>query len=134
MGRSGYSESCEGWDLIRWRGAVASAIRGHRGQALLQEMADTLDAMEVRELVAGELESDGQHCALGSVGLRRGIQLAELDPYDREGIAKAFGIAGALVAEIAFVNDGEYSYRHESPAERWQRVRAWVDNQIRKEA
>lgn len=24
MGRSGYHDGCEGWDLIRWRGAVAS--------------------------------------------------------------------------------------------------------------
>ena len=31
MSRSGYEDGLEMWDLIRWRGAVASAIRGKRG-------------------------------------------------------------------------------------------------------
>lgn len=33
MSRSGYSEDLDMWDLIRWRGAVKSALRGKRGQA-----------------------------------------------------------------------------------------------------
>jgi hypothetical protein len=37
MSRSGYSDDLENWSLIRWRGAVASAIRGRRGQAFLRE-------------------------------------------------------------------------------------------------
>ena len=42
MSRSGYSDSLENWDLIRWRGQVASAIRGKRGQQLLKELADAM--------------------------------------------------------------------------------------------
>ena len=45
MSRSGYSDDLEPWDLIRWRGAVNSAIKGKRGRALLQKMADALDAL-----------------------------------------------------------------------------------------
>ena len=28
MSRSGYTDECDGWELVRWRGAVNSAIRG----------------------------------------------------------------------------------------------------------
>jgi hypothetical protein len=47
MSRSGYSDDHSEWDLIRWRGAVASAIRGKRGQAFLRELLVALDAMPV---------------------------------------------------------------------------------------
>jgi hypothetical protein len=43
------------WSHIRWRGAVASAIRGGRGQAFLREMLAAMDAMPVKRLVANEL-------------------------------------------------------------------------------
>ncbi|KGC50992.1 hypothetical protein DO66_5867 [Burkholderia pseudomallei] len=36
MSRSGYSDDCGGWSLIRWRGAVNSAIKGARGQKFLR--------------------------------------------------------------------------------------------------
>jgi hypothetical protein len=151
MSRSGYSDDCENWDLIRWRGAVNSAIRGKRGQALLRELAEALDAMPVKELVAHEFEAAGQFCALGCVGARRGIDVSKLDPEDREGTAKAFGIAEALAAEVMYVNDEDYSYwgrwdYHGNPApktiadmeavekagreRRWREVRAWVAKQI----
>lgn len=35
MSRSGYSDDCYGWELICWRGAVNSAIKGKRGQSFL---------------------------------------------------------------------------------------------------
>ncbi len=35
MSRSGYSDDCEQGDLIRWRAAVNSAIRGKRIDAAL---------------------------------------------------------------------------------------------------
>lgn len=45
MSRSGYDDCCDGWGLIRWRGAVAAAIKGSRGRKLLADMAAALDAM-----------------------------------------------------------------------------------------
>lgn len=44
MSRSGYNDDCDGWALIRWRGAVNSAINGKRGQAFLRELVAALDA------------------------------------------------------------------------------------------
>lgn len=45
MSRSGYSEELDQWDLIRWRGQVASAIRGKRGQAFLRAMLAALSLL-----------------------------------------------------------------------------------------
>ena len=45
MSRSGYSDDCDTWPLICWRGAVASALRGRRGQQFLIELRDALDAI-----------------------------------------------------------------------------------------
>jgi hypothetical protein len=149
MSRSGYSEDCDDWDLIRWRGAVKSAIRGKRGQDLLRELATAMDAMPVKELVAEEFQSDGQFCALGVVGAARGMPVAHLVDAEREEVAKTlaktFGIAEALAAEIMDVNDnsghfygrwalgntrGEEAERADRER-RWQKVRAWVAQQIK---
>lgn len=72
MSRSGYDDDCDGWALIRWRGAVASAIRGRRGQAFLRELAEALDELPKHELIAGVAEADGDYCALRSVAARAG--------------------------------------------------------------
>lgn len=135
MTRSGYSDNCDGWALIRWRGAVASAIKGKRGQAFLREMAAALDAMPVKELIASELVADdGSCCAMGAVAKARGCDVSGIDPGERDEVAKLMGIAEALAAEIANENDDDFSYcRNESPAARWARMRQWVDEQITKE-
>ena len=131
MGRSGYSDGCDGWDLIRWRGAVASAIRGERGQAFLKEMLAALDALPEKRLIAEALEEDGEVCAIGSVGRLRGFDMSELDPEEPESIAKAFGVATALVQEIEFINDDDFCYSTITPEKRYAYVRKWVAEQIR---
>lgn len=106
MSRSGYSDECDGWDLIRWRGAVASAIRGKRGQAMLRELVAALDAMPEKRLAATELVTDeGDYCALGVLGRARGMDIESIDPEDHEAVADAFGIAHALACEVMFKND-----------------------------
>lgn len=130
MSRSGYSEEFDDqWPLIRWRGQVASAIKGKRGQAFLREMLSALDAMPEKRLIAHELRQGGEVCALGSVGAQRGIELESLDPEYPEGLAAVFGIAHQLVQEIEYVNDEEGWDK--TPEDRWQRVRSWVAASIR---
>lgn len=151
MSRSGYSDDCDGWALIRWRGAVKAAIHGKRGQRLLRELAEALDAMPIKELIPDELQtSSGEFCALGVLGAARGLALNDIDPDDREGVAKTFNIAPALVAEIVYVNDEYHEYwgrwqrgaaprtLEEMAAEekagrerRWRTVRAWVAEQLK---
>lgn len=131
MSRSGYSDDCDGWSLICWRGAVASAIGGKRGQAFLREMLAALDALPTKRLIAHELEEDGEVCAIGSVGKARGMQMAEIDPSDNEKIADVFSIAPALVKEIEYENDNDFAFGEETPERRFARVRAWVAEQIK---
>lgn len=128
MSRSGYSEDCYGIALINWRGAVASAIRGKRGQEFLYEMLHALAALPERKLIDGELIHDGAVCAIGAVGKARGIDMSGIDVEDREAVAKLFGIAPALAAEIVYMNDeGSYS---ESPEARFSRMRAWIESEL----
>jgi len=129
MSRSGYSEDLDDWDLIRWRGQVASAIRGKRGQKLLKDLLAALDAMPEKELIAEELEAeDGAVCALGCLGKARGLNMSNLDPEDPDQVAVAFDIAPQLAQEIVYENDeGRYG---ETPQQRWTRMRAWVASRV----
>lgn len=128
MSRSGYSDDCDGWQLIRWRGAVASAIKGKRGQEFLYEMLQALAALPERKLIAGELEEDGAVCALGAVGKARGLDMSGLDPYDRETVAAFFGIPHALACEIMWEND---DLRGQSPEARFMSMRWWIERNLR---
>lgn len=130
MSRSGYSDCCEGWQLIRWRGAVASAIRGQRGQAFLYEMLHALAALPERKLIEADLEKEGAVCALGAVGKARGLDMGRLDPDDHEAVAAFFDIPHALACEVMFWND---EYYREAPEARFERMRQWIEDNIRTE-
>jgi hypothetical protein len=142
MSRSGYCDDGDSDGLAMWRGMVASSIRGKRGQKLLRDLADAMDAMPEKVLIADALKTDeGAYCALGVVGAKRGIDIAAIDPEDPEQVSKAFDIAGCLAQEIAYINDeagpygkvidGKWTRCSETPEERWQRVRKWVAEQIK---
>jgi hypothetical protein len=135
MGRHGLYEANDGenWDWIRWRGAVASAIRGKRGQSFLRDLLAAVDAIESRRLIGQKLEDDhGDVCALGALGRARGLDLSEIDYEDYEAVAKAFGINEKLAQEVMWVND-EWTRRNNVPdmMERYQTVRRWILEQIR---
>ena len=106
MSRSGYSDDCDSAELNMWTGAVASAIRGKRGQAMLRELLAALDALPENRLATESLVSaEGEYCALGALGRARGMDMESIDPEDRKSVAWAFGIAEALAAEIMYRND-----------------------------
>jgi hypothetical protein len=137
MSRSGYSDDLDNWALIKWRGAVTSAMRGRRGQAFLKELLAALDALPEKRLIAEELEVPAggmpfhlrtDVCALGSVGRARGMDMTKLDACDHETVAARFGIPHALACEIMFTND---EYRRETPEARFARVRRWVASLIK---
>lgn len=165
MSRSGYTDDFEDhWQLIRWRGAVASAIRGKRGQQTLREILAALDAMPCKELASESLvNEEGAFCTLGALGAARGIDMAPIDPEDRERVAKTFGISEALAAEIMYLNDehvddwkfveveicgpmrpyypewGKHTRTVYAPdpharAKRWRYMRSWVASQIKEAA
>lgn len=141
MSRHGYSDDYDNWEVIRWRGAVESAIRGKRGQQMLRDLAVALDAMPEKRLAEEQLVTEtGARCALGVLGASRGIDLTEINPEDEDAVARAFGIAAALAREIAYENDecidfwdrrqwkrGDKSLEEQ----RWEHVRKWAGENIR---
>jgi hypothetical protein len=141
MSRSGYIDDFDD-DLAlgRWRGVVASAIRGKRGQALLKDMLAALDAMPEKALVIGELQTtDGDVCALGALGKVRGIDMVKIDPEYPAQVAAAFDIAEPLAQEIVFMNDEYFADRWDqqlrksvpmTDEERWVSMRAWVASKV----
>jgi predicted outer membrane lipoprotein len=125
---------------------------------MLCEMLQALGALPELSLAADSLvTADGEYCALGALGRARAMDLESIDPDDRESVAKAFGVAEALVAEIMDLNDrGSFDERiyfnfdvcgpmrrWESHRQlrwatdpkagriRWSRVRAWVASHIK---
>lgn len=130
MSRSGYTDDLDTLALGQWRGRVASAIRGKRGQALLIALRDALDEMPEKRLVFGALEHDGEVCAIGSVGRARGLDMSKIDPEDSAQVAGAFNIAEPMAQEIVWIND-ECGPHNETAEARFIRVRAWVVKQIK---
>ena len=126
MSRSGYSEDYEFCQL--WEQAVDRATFGRRGQAFMRKLRDALDAMPIKRLITDAIRDDtGDVCALGAVD-------PNVKTYYAEELAQHFGIARALAAEIVYRND-EWPFfwqrqRDETPEERWQRMRDWVEKQI----
>lgn len=130
MSRSGYSDDYDrDAPLEFYRQAVDRAIQGKRGQAFLRELLAALDALPEKNLIAEELEKYGRVCAIGSVGKARGIDMSNVDVTEPTQVAKLFGIAWSMAAEIEYMND-EYSIRPETPEERFTRMRAWVASQL----
>jgi hypothetical protein len=136
MSRSGYSDWSDYDDpleLGRYRRAVQLATNGKRGQKMLRELLAALDAMPVKELITEELQTkEGQFCALGALGNKRGLDMEKLDPNEADDVADAFKVAPSLVREIVYENDERSAFR-ETPAQRWARMRAWVVANIRAE-
>jgi hypothetical protein len=146
MSRSGYSEDLDNWALIRWRGAVASAIKGKKGQALLKEMEASLLVLPEKRLCVGWTNpKDGEVCALGSVALKRKMDagkhrvdaMAEIEREFHEDVAASevsgeFNIADALAQEITYVNDERGPYDC-TPEERYEFVLGWVRDNIHKD-
>ena len=134
MSRSGYSDDydcdIDQWAMIRWRGAVKSALRGRRGQAFLLEAVAALDALPAPELARNNLVANGAFCTLGSVGLARSLDVSKVDPEDHELVAKTFAIPHSLACEIMYEND-EGTWGLETPGSRWLRMRAWLSSLIK---
>lgn len=137
MSRSGYSDDCDSELLwINWRGCVASASRGKRGQKFFRDLLAALDAMPVKRLIADKLETpEGEVCALGALGKARGTPMADIDEaweedggVDGETLGDRFDIDRHLALETVYVNDERLS--HLTPERRWEQVRAWAAKQI----
>jgi hypothetical protein len=78
----------------------------------------------------GEVVRVGDVCAIGSVGIARGLDMSGVDPHDPPQVSGAFGISEALAREIVYEND-EGCYRPETPEQRFERMRNWILSLLR---
>lgn len=130
MSRSGYTDDLDQGTLNLYRAGVKRIIRSKRGQAFLRELAVAMDAMPEKALITSELiNSRGQCCTIGVVCKSRGVDVVGIDVEEPEQVAKAVGIAKQMAAEIEYEND-EGCWGRETPEERWQRMRRWVEKHI----
>ena len=132
MSRSGYNEG--GADYLadgRWRGMVASAARGKRGQAFFKDLIAALDAMPVKELIAERVKCEDGVCAMGAVLEKRGADASLFNSDDTSDIALFLDIADPLAAEVAYMND-EACWGSETPSQRWGRMRTWAASMLAK--
>ena len=128
MSRSGYSDDYE-YAAI-WAGRVASASRGKRGQQFFRDLLAALDAMPEKSLIAHELQApNGEVCAIGALGVARGVDMTKIDPECPEEFAAPFNIAECLARDVVYMND-EWGSGAEKPEDRWVRMRRWVAEQI----
>ena len=138
MGRHGYSDDLDQRQLAMWRGRVMSSIRGKRGQKMLHDLRDALDAMPEKRLVSRTLQDTrGGVCALGCLSRSMGRDFVEYvgveddDMVELNGeLATLFDVAECLVQEVEFRNDEGSPYGGETSEQRWKRMRQWVDKNI----
>jgi len=125
----------EPWMEGQTAGALRSAIRGRRGQRLLRDLIEGLDALPVQELAAGTLKDPetGCVCALGVVRLQRGADAVPLrfDPTDPDvdwrDLAKPFDISETLANAVICQNEyGDKCNDEPSRRRRWRLVRRWA--------
>jgi hypothetical protein len=117
-----------------WRGRVASAIRGKRGQALLRDCLAALDAMPVKRLIPDLLVDGEEVCTLGAAGKMRKIAgLEKIDPEEHEILADLFNVSHCLIAEIEYENDERRKEKwvgrelvNETPEDRFNRMHDWL--------
>lgn len=140
MSRSGYEDGdCNEYNnsVDLWQQAVTRALLGKRGQAFLRELAEALDALPVKRLVANQFEASGEVCALGAIAARRGVDMSDIDPEDEgywisQVVGGRLGIARSMAAEIMFQNDECWDApRDETPEHRYERMRRWVGDLLR---
>lgn len=155
MSRSGYTDYDDGdYPVALYRGTVASATRGKRGQKFYTELLAALDAMPAKELHAEVFDDpdEGKVCALGALARVKGIDTTKFDPEDDHAayvLAKKLDVADCLTRETIYMNDeaswrrripmrfgdlhGEWdAYVTETPDQRWQRMRNWTEKQLNK--
>ena len=130
MSRSGYSDDWDGTELNLYRGTVAMAMRGKRGQRFFRDLVAALDAMSDKCLVAEAFQEDGDVCALGCLMRARGLDVPEGDNVEAECAAEPLDIARSLANETTYEND-ECGPHRETPEERWVRMRKWAVSNLR---
>ena len=126
-------------DMGRWERNSRAVLRSKRGQQALRELEAALLALPVKRLVADDLclpvaiTDDGEViyrvCAIGALGLHRGIDPASMAEWNEEGregtvgMGESLGLRRTLAWVIGETNDRIY---RETEEQRYERVLQWI--------
>jgi len=118
-------------------------LKGKKSLKFLEELEQCLLKLESKRLIGGNLERDGDYCALGSVFHSRGldthpglnVESPDLDQIRsekiryRDWVAAELGIKPMLASEIMYQNEEGFSV-DEDPGHRYKRMLSWVQCKI----
>lgn len=144
-----YDEDYANQGLLWWAN-IERHIKGAKGQAVLREIRDILQAMPEKVLITSRLADEKGHvCAVGAVALARRVakgesrddvlrdlaaRIPEDDNYMGADITASLGVQVGLKYGLAwtlgYAND---AYWKDTPEERYERVLAWVEKNIQPE-
>lgn len=141
-----------------WQGNCQRSLKGRAGQAALRELEAALLALPDKRLIEGELADDeGSVCAIGALAKHEGRLTEELraeGEYDMEDVGVDLGMPRLVAWKVVEMNDiqfagtdlvfGEGPYRWPgeqpyfyvpiTPEQRYERMLAWVREQLSTEA
>lgn len=142
MSRAGYTDGdCDDTEsMLRsygWQANVRRCIAGRKGQSLLWELYQALEALPTREIVTGALldTSTGSVCSLGALAVHRKMPIPpefcttgapdeEIDEYEfADAMGPLFGIKDMLAREIMYENDEGDHWHWEDNGARCEGVR-----------
>jgi hypothetical protein len=112
-----------------WQANCRRSLRGKAGQEELRELRAALLALPEKRLIHGELENEeGEVCAIGAYGKRKGLDLSK---FDVDSDTDEVGIAGGMPALVAWkvveMNDMELDL-DVTPEQRYEKMLAWVES------
>jgi hypothetical protein len=144
-----YDEDYANQGLLWWAN-IDRHIKGAKGQAVLREIRDILQAMPEKVLITSRLADEKGHvCAVGAVALARRVakgesrddvlrdlaaRIPEDDNYMGAHITASLGVQVGLKYGLAWaLGNANDAYWKDTPEERYERVLAWVEKNIQPE-
>ncbi len=117
-----------------WQANCRRSLRGRKGQSALRDLEAALLTLPEKRLIRDVLvDDDGGMCAVGCYAKHKGLDLAKFDPEcesDRVGIQA--GMPRLVAWKVVALNDIELGTPFDlTPEERYERVLAWVREQLR---
>jgi hypothetical protein len=140
-----------------WQANCARSLRGKAGQAELRELEAALVALPEKRLIHGALtDEDGGVCAVACYARHKGIDLSTFDPeYESDDVGVRAGMPRLVAWKVVALNDieleswcgyvegpatreesryahrGVWVHRDLTPEERYEKVLAWVREQLK---
>lgn len=153
--RIGYSEDEDyPGQFGLWQGNCARSLKGKAGQATLRELEAALLALPSKRLIAKSLvDAHGEVCAIGALAEFKGEITDDMigqGEYDMEAIGIELGMPRLVAWKIVEMNDLQfsgqdllfaegpyrwpaeqpYAYVEVTPEQRYERMLAWVREQL----